>query len=297
MGFVSDLLGGGSSPPPAPDYTGAAIATAAGNRDAAIAGTEANRVNQYTPYGSLVYQQYGTSASGNPLWSATQTLAPDQKRLLDLQNQTSIGLGQTMGRGVDYVKGMLDKPFDTSKLPTMPVTADNAGRDAMTASILARMQPGLDRNRQLSENQLLIQGHNRGGEAWNARQDDMARAENDARLGAIQAGGQEQSRMFGLGTTARQNALNEQSFLRNEPLNTLNAVRTGAQVTGPQFVNVPQQQGYAGPDLLGAAQGTGQWNQNVWNQQQAANSGLMGGLFTLGGAALGSPWAGKAMGF
>lgn len=45
------------SPPPAPDYTAAANATAAGNLEAARAATQANRINQYTPYGSLTYTQ------------------------------------------------------------------------------------------------------------------------------------------------------------------------------------------------------------------------------------------------
>lgn len=45
------------SPPPAPDYTAAAKETAAGNLEAARAATQANRINQYTPYGSLTYTQ------------------------------------------------------------------------------------------------------------------------------------------------------------------------------------------------------------------------------------------------
>ena len=40
---------GSSPPPPAPDYAGAAQATAAGNLEAARANAAANRVNQYTP--------------------------------------------------------------------------------------------------------------------------------------------------------------------------------------------------------------------------------------------------------
>jgi hypothetical protein len=45
----------GGSPPPAPDYTAAAKETAAGNLEAAKYATNANRINQYTPYGSLTY--------------------------------------------------------------------------------------------------------------------------------------------------------------------------------------------------------------------------------------------------
>ena len=333
-----------SSPPPAPDYTGAAQATAAGNLEAAKYTTEANRINQYTPYGNLTYsrnpttsfdqagfdkattdwnageakiQQALTGAPGwargdleaqlranlglgkapdrnafnktNENWSQTQTLAPAQQQLLDKQNQTSLALGNMAEKGVGYVQSMMDKPFDTSQLPDMPTTADNAGRDAMTQALLDRQQPMFDRQKSQTESNLLARGFNPGSEAFKASADDLGRQQNDARLLAMQAGGQEQSRMFGLGTQAREKALQEQAFLRNEPLNTLNAVRTGAQVTGPQFQGVPQQQGVAGPDLLGAANATGQYNQGIYNAQQAGNSAMTGGLFGLGAAYLGRP--------
>ena len=325
---------GKSSPPAAPDYTGAAQATAAGNLEAAKYTTEANRINQYTPYGSLTYAKNPTTSfnqvgydkamadynaklsqpgSGglfgkvksaitagnapdrasftteNPNWSQTTSLAPEQQKLLDQQNQTSLALGNTMNKGVGYVQGMLDKPFDTSQLPDMPTTADNAGRDAMTQALLDRQQPMFDRQKSATESNLLARGFNPGSEAFKASSDDLGRQQNDARLAAIQAGGQEQSRLFGLGTQAREKALQEQAFLRNEPLNTLNAVRTGAQVTGPQFQGVPQQQGVAGPDLLGAANATGQYNQGIYNAQQGGKNAMTGGLFGLGAAYLGAP--------
>jgi hypothetical protein len=47
-------LGGGSAPPP-PDYAAAAKETASGNLEAARYATNANRINQVTPYGSLTY--------------------------------------------------------------------------------------------------------------------------------------------------------------------------------------------------------------------------------------------------
>jgi len=314
------------SPPPAPDYTGAARATAAGNLEAAKYTAEANRINQYTPYGSLTFSKNPTTTfdqagydkamadynaqpkstglignvgvrnlgapdraaftKTNDNWSQTTSLAPEQQKLLDQQNQTSLALGNTMNKGVGYVQNMLDTPFDTSRLPAMPTTADNAGRDAMTQALLDRQQPMFDRQKSQTEANLLARGFNPGGEAFNASADDLARQQNDARLAAIQAGGQEQSRMFGLGTQARQNALQEQSFLRNEPLNTLNAVRTGAQVTQPQFSGMPRQQGVVGADLLGAANATGQWNQGIYNADQANQAATKAGLFSLGAAAM-----------
>lgn len=282
-GMVGGLFGG-NDPPPAPDYTGAAVATAAGNADAARIGAKANRVSQYTPYGNMVYTQ--PNPADPDIWRADVTLSPDQQQLLDKQNEISIGLGDTMNRGLGYVQDILDKPFDTSKLPAQTVTPDVAGREAITAALLERQQPQFDRTRQQKENDLLVRGFNPGTEAWKSAQDDLNRAENDARLTAMMAGGQEQSRLFGLGQSARERALQEEAFLRNEPLNTLNAVRTGAQVTNPTFAAVPQQQTTRGPDLLGATTAQYQGQLGAYNAQQAGSNSLMNGLFSLGGQAL-----------
>ena len=59
--FALASLEGGKDAPPAPDYAGAAQATAQGNLEAARATAAANRVNQYTPYGNLVYSHTPTT--------------------------------------------------------------------------------------------------------------------------------------------------------------------------------------------------------------------------------------------
>jgi hypothetical protein len=69
----------------------------------------------------------------------------------------------------------------------------------------------------------------------------------------------------------------------NMPLNTLSALRTGAQVQNPTFINAPQQATTAGADLLGAATATGNYNTAANNAATAAQSSLTGGLMNLGG--------------
>ncbi len=73
-----------------------------------------------------------------------------------------------------------------------------------------------------------------GSTAYDRAMMQQAQRENDLLAAATTQG-------FGVGQQARQTALQEQAYLRNEPLNTLSAVRTGAQVQGPQFVNSAQQ--------------------------------------------------------
>jgi len=61
-------------------YFGAAQAQSLGNLAGAQQATQANRVNQVTPYGSLNYTQQ-TDANGNPTWTATQSLSPELQSL------------------------------------------------------------------------------------------------------------------------------------------------------------------------------------------------------------------------
>lgn len=86
-----------------------------------------------------------------------------------------------------------------------------------------------------------------------------------------------------LGNTAQNQAYTQALTNYNLPLNTLSALRTGAQVQNPTFQNVPQQATTAGADLLGATSATGNYNLGTYNSQQAANSNLTGGLLGLGG--------------
>jgi hypothetical protein len=272
-GFLG--LGPAPSAPAAPDYRAAAQETAAGNIDAARLATAANRVNQVTPYGSLKYDITGADPYGNPTWTATQTLSPAQQQLLDYQNQTSLGLGKIAGQGLTYVENMLNTPFNTAALPSTGFNPSQTYQEAY----MQRLAPQIQQGREQLQQQLANKGIDIGSEAYDRAMRTQAQRENDLLLGATTQG-------FGVGQQARQSALQEQAYLRNEPLNTLSAVRTGAQVQGPQFVNSAQQATTAGPDLLGAAQMGYNAQMGDFNAKQAAQANLNQGLFSLGGAAI-----------
>jgi hypothetical protein len=272
-GFLG--LGPAPSAPAPPDYRAAAQETAAGNIDAARVATAANRVNQITPYGSLKYDITGSDPYGNPTYTATQSLSPAQQQLLDYQNQASIGLGKLAGQGLGYVENMLQTPFDTSKLPTTGFNPSQSYQDAY----MQRLAPQLQQGREQVQQRLANQGIDIGSEAYNRAMMQQAQRENDLLLGATTQG-------FGVGQQARQSALQEQAYLRNEPLNTLSAVRTGAQVQGPQFVNSYNQATTQGPDILGASQMGYNAQMGDFNAKQAAQANLNQGLFSLGGSAM-----------
>jgi hypothetical protein len=268
-------MGKSASAPPPPDYAGAAKETAQGNLDAARANIAANRVNQDTPYGSLNYSMSGEDKYGNPMWSAKQTLAPEQQKLLDIQNQLSIGTGQLGQKGLGYVENMINKPFDTSSLPTTGLNAGQSYQDAY----MQRLAPQISQNREALSTQLANSGIPVGSEAYKRAMMTQGQKENDLLAAATTQG-------FGTGLAANQQGFNQLAYQRNEPINTLNAVRSGAQVQGPTFVNPAMQANTAGPDLLGAAQMGYNAQMGAANAQNASNNAMTQGLFSLGGAAL-----------
>src|SRR5574343_417231 len=111
VGVAGQVLGATKAPaaPPAPDYAGAAKATAEGELAAAKAATEANRINQYTPWGSLTY-----SKNADGTWNQTQSLDPRLQNALNsqiqvLQNQSDLSK-MLQGQVADTMKNPLQTP-------------------------------------------------------------------------------------------------------------------------------------------------------------------------------------------
>lgn len=275
LGGVSNMLFGSPTQAATPDYTGAAQATAAGNLDAARAATAANRVNQVTPYGSLNYSITGQDPYGNPTWTATTALSPDQQELYNYDIASSKGLGQLQNTGLKYVSNMLQSPFDTSKIANMPI---NAGENYEQA-IMRRLAPVQQRENQQLETRLANQGIPIGSEAYRTAKEILAQKQNDQLTSAVVGG-------MDTGLKARGQGFSELAYMRNEPINTLNAVRSGSQVTNPNpfYVQSAQQATTSGPDLMSAAQATGNANIANANAQNAYQNALMSGMFKLGGS-------------
>jgi Chaperone of endosialidase len=281
LGDYFTFYGGGKgSAPPAPDYVGAAQQTAAGNLEAARATAAANRTNQITPYGNLTYTANpGTDPYGNTLYTATQTLAPDQQALLNQTTKLNTGLLGTAQSGLDYANQVLSQPgVDTSKLAQIGINPGQSYQDA----IMARLSPQLDRENAQLEQQLANRGIAAGTDAYNQAKQLQAQNQNDRLNSAVVQG-------MNTGLAANQQGFQQQAYNQMQPINVINALRTGSQVQNPNFVNTPQQANTAGPDILGATNAQYQNQLNAYNAQQAAGGGFLGGLMNLGGT-LGSAY-------
>lgn len=257
--------------PATPDYQGAAQATAAGNLESAKYATQANRANQYTPYGSLEWNDLGDNK-----WEQRINLTPEGQSLLDQGNKTSANLAGLQDEASARVKAQQAAGWGDQNLVQSPFNPGETAQDA----IMRRTQPMLDRSRASAETRLANQGIQQGSEAWRNAQDDIGRQENDAYSQAALQG-------ISTGQQARQQGIQEQQYFNTRDLNALNALRTGSQVTNPTFGGYAQQATTAGPNMLGAAQSTYDAQLAATNAQNAGIGNLTKGLFGLGSAYLG----------
>lgn len=297
------------SAPATPDLVGAAQQQGTANLEAARTQTQLNRPNQNTPWGSQTWSQ-----GPNDQWTSNITLDPTQQGLLDSSNRISQNLANVGEAGLGRVGQAQSQPFNTAGLNplsgapqvgTIPGTNDfSADRQKYEDAIMSRNNVDFDRQQESLNQTLANQGVTPGSDAYNRAYDQLNRAKVDARNQATLAGGQEQSRMFGLGSQAeaqrfgeqtsanqfgnqaRQQGIQEQSYLRNLPLNELNALRTGSQVNAPQFAQYNNAGTVAPAPIFGAAQAQYGAANNAYGQQTGIYNNTLGGLFNLGGAAM-----------
>jgi len=263
---------GKSDPPPAPDYIGAAKETAAGNLEAARATAAANRVNQVTPYGNLTYSISGKDSYGNDMYTANQTLTPAQQKILEQNQGLSSGLLNTAQQGLDYAGGLLSKPgVDLSQLPQIGINPGETYSDA----IMRRLAPQIAQESQASDAALANQGIAQGTQAYENAKRQLAMSQNDRQLGAITSG-------MNVGMGANQQAFNQQAYNQMQPINVINALRTGSQVQNPTYASVPQQANVGGADILGATNAQYTNQVNATNAQNAATGNFLSGLMNAG---------------
>lgn len=276
-GFIMYGIGK-DDPPPPPDYAGAARETAAGNIDAARLATAANRVNQITPFGNLTYTQTGEDKYGNPMWTATQTLAPEQQKIASQQANLSSGLLGTAQQGLDYAGNVISRPgVDTSKLPS---TGFNPGQSYQDA-IMTRLAPQMARENQSFEQDMANKGIGVGTAAYNTAKELLNQNQNDRLVSSTVQG-------LNTGLAANQQGFSQAAYNQMQPINVINALRTGSQVSTPQYVNPALQSTTQGPDLLGAV--SSRYNAEVGNvnARNANTANFVSGLMNMGGQIYGA---------
>ena len=239
-------------------YVQASQATAATNMLGAQQATAANRVNQATPYANLSYQQTGTDAQGNPVWSATQSLNPQFQG--------------TLGNLAQNVNRTTQNAFAPTNLPSMGI---NPGEE-YSAAIMRRLAPQQQMQQKQFDAKMANQGIVPGTEAYTNAARVFGQQQNDL-LTSAQIGG------IGVGQQANQQAFNQQLSTYNNPLTQLGAFN---QATQPGYVNPYTQAAVAGPDYLGATSTSNAAALGLQNANNARTANMQSGLYNLGSAAL-----------
>lgn len=248
---------------PKPESAASQAAAQTGlNRDTALTQQQVNMVNQVGPNGSLTYNQSGTSkfkdSKGNwvetPTYTATTSLSPEQQKIFDQTQAASLNLGTIANERSNFLKDYLAQPFDV-----------NAATEQKLYDLGAsRLDPRFAQQQSQLESQLTARGIRPGSAAYTSAMNDFGQTKNDA--------------FNSLALNGRQQAFQEASYERSQPLNEIGALLSGSQVQQFQPINTPQTS-VAGADYIGASN-------NNYNAQVSAANAKMGGLFGLLGTGL-----------
>ena len=153
-------------PPAPPDYRGAAVAQGAANIDAARATAKLGNPSFLNPLGRRSVEFLPDDEV-----FITDTLTPLGQERLDQEQRIGTQLGGIAEQGLTEVQKSLGTPFDLSQVSDITTQPTVGGRDAISNAILAREQPLLDAQREATETDLLVRGHNPGGSAFESAMD------------------------------------------------------------------------------------------------------------------------------
>lgn len=269
--------------PKAPDPKEVAAAQTGSNVATATANSYLNNVNQVGPDGRVDYTSDGFQTITDPStgqsyqvprWTQTTTLSPTGQQIYDINNQTDLNLA-TMGR---------DQSAKVSELLSRPVDLSNEATEARLFELgKARYEPQQAEGLESLRNRLAQQGIGIGTEAYDREMRNFNQGWND-RYNQLMLTGRAQ---------AAQEALTE----RNQPLNEIIGIGSGTQIGLPQFAAPTNNYGIPGTDFAGITMQDYANRMNQYNQQMAARSSALGGLFGLAGAgvtgAMGLNWGGS----
>jgi hypothetical protein len=292
-----------------PDYAALANFQSQYNLNNARQQSNMNNPNYYGPQGSQV-----RTMNPDGTYNVTQTLNPQLQANYDASNRLQGALlnqAQNLtGNPLSYANAPNAPTFDTSGVTAIPNADANdlaQVRDSVYQQQTQYLDPQFQQAQSDLQSQLANQGIMPGSEAYDRAMNNFnltkQKAYSDARNNAIQAGGQEQSRLFGIGLQAnqagmnnavagfnagmqsRQEGVNEANALHNSPINDINALKTGSQIQLPSFTgqvgtSIP------GVDYINAANLGYNANLAQQNATNAQNTNFTNGLFGLGSAAL-----------
>lgn len=257
---------GKSSPPAPPDPKDTSSAQTGTNIGTAIANSTMGLINQNTPYGNLTYTKSGLEKYTDPYtgkvydipkWTSTLNLSPAEKAILDQNTGARTNLAGLANERAGFLKDYLGNT--------------EGATDQIDAKLYElgskRLDPRFAQEGQALEAKLANQGIGMGSAAYDTAMRQFTEGKNDAYNSLLLNG--------------RGQAMSEV----NMPINQITALLSGSQVNNPS-VSMGQPDRAATTDVAGLINSN--YNQKLagWQQKQAQQQSLLGGLFGLGAGAL-----------
>lgn len=270
----------GSSPPPGPDFMGAAGQQGAEN--AAAAGRQA-RLNNPNFYGVGGSQTVTFGPDGTPI--VTQNLSPEQQALYsaDIANRTG---ASRMASGLLGMGGF-GGAFDLSGAPAMPGSYEST-RNSVIDALMKRANEDFGRREDQTNSDLIARGIRPGTRAYAEEMARLDRAKNDARSQAEITAGDAVDQAMRSDLARRTQGVNEATLSRTLPFSEYQALSREGGFEMPNLPGYAQNNQVAPAPIFGATTAASNYDVDVWNalmqQENSRNTGLLG----LGQTALGS---------
>jgi len=252
--------------PQQPDYSGLANQQFAANKDAARFNAMSGNPWFSNPYGTQQVDWSGKQTGSTDVPYVSTNLTPLGQDAWDSQQRLSAQMGTAAENSLSRVNDAFAEPFSMDGITGL--------QDAAQKAIMSRLTPILNEREDRLTNQLANQGLTAGGEAYSNSMRDFNNSRNDAESQAV---------LHAIGLQPQM--LSSAMTMRNQPLNELNALRTGAQVQAPQFQGYTGSQASAAP-IYQAGSDAGNFQTDLYNADMGTRNAMISGLFGLGSAGI-----------
>jgi len=260
-----------SDPPEPPDPRETSAAQTGTSISTAIANAMMGNVGRVGPGGTTQYKQSGSYQYTDPYTGQTYavptfdehvTLSPEQQKTYDRTQAAEYNLADLAAQQSGFLKDYMGKPVDINNEETEARLHELGS---------ARLDPRFAREEEGLRTQLLNRGIREGSDAWSAAMGQFGQNKNDAYNQLLLSG--------------RAQSVQEQLAERNQPLNEISALLSGAQVEVPEFSSIPQPN-IPTTDVAGLVGENYRGRLANWQQENSFMNSILGGLFSLGAAGI-----------
>lgn len=236
-------------------------------------------------------------------WTLNTTLSPEQQALYDANVGSQLGQANLLSSLTGRVADATANPMDWSQIPALSGAVSPEGINQEQADAIYRLNtryldPQMADTERSLQSRLADQGFVPGTPAYAAEMDRLSqgreRAYADARDRATSQGLNAGNMAFNQrlagaqqGNATRTQAISEALLRRNQPLNELNAMRTGTQVQMPTGQTSSPTPNLSPVDITGAYQQDYLNQLGGYNAEVASGNGLFDNLLGLGGLFMG----------